>query len=216
MRQEFAQRVFHGERRIGNRHVFDRRIVLRQAHVVQALNRPSAVEVFELFIDERSRNFPGAIRPEIEEYERIAVLHDRKRFAFFYHQSGQHEFVGDAPLIRSVEQFLGRGSPFALAFRVQTVGFFDTVPAVVAIHRIVSAAEAGHFCVRIAGESLLHFCEVGSGCLRTHIAPVEQGVDEYAGQLCTRGQLQERQNVPGMRVHASVRQKTHQVERRIV
>ena len=137
----FAERIFDGLRWKCNLDIRHGSIVLRHADIDKVLRCFFSCKTIKAGIDEDARDFSCSVRAEIAENYRISV---RNRCGFLAH-GRQDKFVG-FPFGISVLNRFGCGiSMTAVKKRERVVGFFNSFPALVTIHRIVSARDHSDF-----------------------------------------------------------------------
>lgn len=154
----------------------------------------TAVEIAEIFVGKRVRNLDGAVRSEIIENYRIAVMNFRNRFAVFFCDDGRNdEFIMNAVRIRIVHYIHCALVRRAFAVSHCAVRFFHTVPAFVAVHGVVASGNAGDFADTDFFDLLIQALNVSFRCLRTYIAAVEETVNIHLRQPFTFRKLQRRE-----------------------
>ena len=135
----------------------------------------------------------AGVKPEISGSSRaaaIAVRHapvagDRGRL---------HELVGFAAAVSGLDRLPRALGGLPGSFHDNPISLLDPVPALVAIHRIIAAAQGGDLKALEAGEVALEFLHVGCSRLGRRVAPVEEGVDGnrysfFGEDACERGYL---------------------------
>ena len=123
-----------------NQLVGDRLVIICEAYISKV--QPFfALKSFEIIIAERSGNLTGAVRTEIEEYDRISILYNCHRFAVLLDHCGKHELVGLIIVIGRLNCLCGVGPLHAFAFCKSLICKLHTVPAVVSVHCIVTAGD---------------------------------------------------------------------------
>ena len=131
--QQVIQR-FRGERHRHRQVLFD----LGEGDHIQ-LGRVAALKAVEIVQAEGLHDLASPIRTEVEDQHAVAVLHHVVAEAH-----GLQEFIGDASGVALGQQLLralvGDGTR---GVGVEVVGLFRAIPAFVAIHGPVTAAEAG-------------------------------------------------------------------------
>jgi hypothetical protein len=120
---------------------------------------------------------------------------------------GLDEFVALVTGIGGLQAFHGSaGVELTLAFDDQVVGLLDAVPAVVAVHGEVAAAEAGDTALAELGEGGIEQLDGRLGTFRRGVAAVEKGVQVDALGTTLGGQLGHGHQMILMAVHAAVGQ----------
>ncbi len=201
-----AERHLRAHRAVGDRRV--------QAAIVvghrRDRDRPeidAALEMLEMLVHQRGTDLAHAVVAEIEA-DHFVARRDR-------HQARQprrqDEFVALAGGIALLDR--GRRRPGVDAAPVDDAieGELDPVPALVAVHRVVTPHDAADVPAAV-GEQRFEFGQVGNGRLRRGIAAVGQHV-YLRHDLVLRAQPDQREQVIDMAVHAAVRHQAEQVQR---
>ena len=117
----------------------DVRVVLGQAHE-RDLGPTSAIEPVKGIIDDRARDLTGAIGAEIEEHDGIPIDDTA-----IVKRHGLDELIGDLGIVGRLHS--GDGIARSSVRLREYNGFErlgDTVPTLVAVHRIIAARDACH------------------------------------------------------------------------
>jgi hypothetical protein len=104
----------------------------------------------------------------------------------------------------------GIGGALAFGINQRFIGFADTVPALVAIHRVIAAADRGDVDVLAIGEIRDELRHVAIGAFRRRVATVEEGVNRDRQAAGGYG-LCQGSDVGLMRVDAARRNETDQM-----
>ena len=120
------------------------------------------------------------------------------------------ELVGLLALIRGLDRLGGTRRPQALGVDDRVVGELAALPARVAIHRVVAAADRGDTS-RLA-QPALKLGQVLAAAVRQRVAAVGEGVEDDVGHALLRGQLDRRLDVLPAGVHAAVGDQPEQVQ----
>ena len=161
------------------------------------------------------RELTRTVGAEIVEDRAVTVLHagialDNKR---------------DDELIRHALRLLARigiGSEHAVNRRLchglclgvcnRLVGKLLALPAVIAIHRIVAAADCRNLADTDLRRLFLHCLKIFRRTLGRHVASVEECVNPNLGQTLTLGKLKHAEEMVVMAVHAARRDQSHDVQ----
>ena len=200
LRQVFAQNVVQAGRgkRGGCR---DFRRILGQADVRRQLGQACAWEFVEVWLDECARQLAGAVGAEVHEDDRVAIL-DLDGFA---NARGLDELVVLLAGVGRLQAGKGAvGGVFGGAVDDQVVGGADAVPAVVAVHGVVAADQAGDAALAELGEGGVEQFDGGLGAAWRGVAAVEEGVQVDLLGAALRGQLGHGDQVVLVAVHATV------------
>ena len=128
---------------------------------------------------------------------------------------GRDELVGDAVVVELFDSGdgVGVGSAFGMAGDQGVEGLLLLLPAEVAIHGVVAAADAGDL-TDAASRSVCWSCfEVAEAAGGQGVAAVHEGMDEDVGELVLRGHADEGVEMALVGVDASVGQQTDEVQR---
>ena len=102
-------------------------------------------ETVEIAVNKCTGDFTRAVCTEVHENQRVAVFHCRIGLAFGADHGGFHEFVVFVTRIGSSQAFnRGRELEFTFCQRHQVIGLFNAVPAVVAVHGVVTTNDRCH------------------------------------------------------------------------
>ena len=85
--------------------------------------------------------------------------------------------VGDALVVALLHGLHHVGALLALTLHEQVVSLFHTLPALVAVHGIEAAHDAGNMCV-VLGTYVAHLLDESLTALRIGVATVHEAVDE--------------------------------------
>src|SRR5258708_38554489 len=88
-----------------------------------------------------------------------------------------NEFVLDAVFIGFLDRGMRIGKAGAFTIDNGGVGFGDTIPALVAIHRVIAAADGGNAHMRETCDALGELVDKTKPALRRRIAAVEESVN---------------------------------------
>ena len=172
-------------------------------------------ERIECRIAKRARDLTSTIRTEIEEDERIL------RARCFTRQAGRNdEFVGHLCCIRIFHDLsriaLGRILPQPNS----APSLFDTIPTIIAIHRIIATRDHAdaHISIRHILENgcdlLLELFDVTTSAARRHITTVHEAVDAHLIHTKTLGHLEQGIKMGVIRMHATIRKEPHKMQGR--
>ena len=197
----------------GLRHVVlegvGQRVVLVVLHDAGDLDpvHPAPVEGLEVGLEEGLDHLPRAVLAEIEVDDLIAVL---DQFAA-RDDGGLDELVVLAGLIGQVDRRAGGRRVPALTVHQAAPGQFGALPALVAIHGVVTPGDGGHGPTG-RRQGLLHRGEVALGRAGRGVAPVGEDMDHRPRPLAPT-QLDQGHELIDVAVHAPIRDQAHQVDR---
>ena len=190
-------------------------VIVCEAAVEDLLAR-SSVKLVELVHAEASGDLSCAVRPEVEENDGIAVLNGADWFAVFHGNRRNDKFIRNAVRIGILYSVNAARCGNAFAQGKRPVSLLDTVPAVVAVHRVIAARNNADLAdaqlIHLILESL-HILNAGLG---RRIAPVKEAVYEYIFDSFALCHLQKGINVGIVAVHAAVRQQSVHMQGAVV
>ncbi len=168
----------------------------------------AALKAGKGIIAENAGHLAGTVGAEVHEDDGIAILHA----ATLTGNGGDHEFISLAIRIRSLNGLLCIGGMVALAVNKSGISLFFTVPVVVTVHSIVTAADTGdgantqlvQLGLQVSQESL-----TGMG---VGITAVHDAVQINLGCAHMLGHFQHAEPVIGMAVNAAGTNQAHQVD----
>ena len=204
-RDHLAEQVIHALGREQRAHQRGERIaVAGHAGGGGEADAARAREEGEIGLEQSGEQFADAIGAEIEAQQGVAVAHA----AVIVDHRGYDELVGDVGIVAGVDRRGGVGVAVALALGHRGVGSRYPVPAFVAVHGVVAAADRGDR--GAVGQLAAELGEAGGAGAGRGVAAVHPGVhahpDAGIGQHpgeCDRVIL--------MRVHAALGEQAHQV-----
>ena len=130
-------------------------------------------EAGEIGVEESSGDLADPISAKIGDQQTIAVTH-----AGVTGDCGwRDEFIGLIAGIGGLDRLHRIIGVLARAADDRPISFLDPVPALIAIHRVVAAAERGNAQIAETGNVFLKLLHIGTGCLGRCVTPVEKGVD---------------------------------------
>ena len=127
---------------------------------------------------------------------------------------GWDELVGDAVVVELFDACdgVGVGAAFGVAGDHGVEGLALLLPAAVAVHGVVAAADGGDVAGADFAECLLELLEVAEAAGGHGVAAVHEGVDEDAGELVLGGHAEEGVEVALVGVDAAVGEEADEVE----
>ena len=178
--------------------------VLRGHHEIGQLNRFAALELLELRLNKAAGELPGPVGAEIHEQYAISVIDRNRRLAGRVHGAGLYEFIILAAGVGLRQRGAGRcrREP-GLAFGQQTVGGFDTRPAIVPIHGVVTSADRGHSPAIELFKQFLYRQQRSFGAAGRCVSPIEKGVQVNPPGAAGVSQFNGRVDVPLVAVYAT-------------
>ena len=189
----------------------DIRVVLGQAHE-RDLGPTSAIESIEGIIDDRARDLTGAIGAEVEEHDGIPIFDTAA-----IKRHGLDELIGNIGIVRCLHSGDGiaRRSERLRAYNgFECLG--DTVPTLVAVHRIIAARDACHahgVLESVLGDEVLQLLHVALAARRRDVAAVHERMHAHISDAALHGMLDERIQVLVAGVHAAIGEQAHEVQR---
>ena len=175
-------------------------------HRGQVEQRAAARELIEVRLGQGAGHLAGAVGTEVDEDRHVAlvgavVVADHRRL---------DELVGLLALIRLLDRLGGGRRMQAAGMDDRVVGELDPLPAGVAVHRVIAAADRGD----TAGlaQPALELAEVAAAAVGQRVAAVGEGVKDDVGDALLRGELDRRLDVLPAGVDAAVGDEAEQVQ----
>ncbi len=135
------------------------------------VGKGAAGEPVEVRVGERGDDLPHPVGPEVEADDDVAALH-----AVVAADDGRRdELVGDVVLVGGGDRLGGGGGALALGVDDRVVGALDPLPALVAVHREVAAADGADAARR--AQPALDLLDVLRAARRARVAPVGEGME---------------------------------------
>ncbi|MNM79137.1 hypothetical protein D3C81_910620 [compost metagenome] len=182
--------------------------VLGQANICGQLRQARPWEFIEVSFDEHPRQFTRAVGAEVHENHGVAVF-DLDRFS---DTRGLDELIA---LVAGISRFqAGKGGVGAVvgdAIDDQVIGARHTVPAVVAVHGVVAADQAGDATLAQLGEGGVEQFDGRLRTFRWRIAAIEEGMQVDLLGATLGGQFGHGDQVILVTVHAAIGQQAEDV-----
>ena len=144
---------------VGQRNLFkcnalvrDRHIILCEAYVYD-ISACAAVKAVKLITAEGTGDLSCTVRTEVEEDDRIAVLNGCNRLSVFHYYSRNYKLICYFFRIGLCNCFYTGSCLITLTVCNGTVSLLNTIPAVVAVHCVVTS----HHRCDLTNTDLLHF-----------------------------------------------------------
>ena len=209
VRDILAEGVLQALRLEGNLNARDGRIILRHADVVDVA--ALTLEAVELVVNERTGDLTRAVGTEVGEDDRVVILDGRA----LGHDDRNDELVGDACVIGRLHRLVCGSSMLADALGDRLICLFYAVPALVAVHRVVTAGDGGNAAKLQRINLVLQAVDILDTGLRGRVTAVHEAVEAYLAQTVAARQLEQREHVIDMRVYAAVGQQAEDMQRGI-
>src|SRR5947209_14381376 len=194
------------------RHAFTRNCgvkVICSRQVTTSLRSESAVA------GECACNLAHPVGAEVEADAGVIVTDGRYWFAAIVRTNERHdELVGYVPVIEILLALHGVNvrPTFSLAVHHRVKRLRNALPAAVAIHGVVAPAHGGNLASVVFTHFLLELFEVSGAIGRQGVTPVHEGVNEDARDAILLSHCQQRVQMSLVRVNASVREQTKEVQ----
>jgi hypothetical protein len=94
----------------------------------------------------------------------------------------------------------------------RAVSFFDALPAIIAVHGVIAAADAGNLADAVFAHLLLELSHVVDAAIRRRIAAIGEAMDKNARDSLLLGHAQQGEKVLQLGMNAAVADEAHQVE----
>ena len=165
-----AERVLDALGRVGD---FDVHAFLVLRHCREREIKPfDAREAVKLRIGEGMREFSRAVGAEIEEYDAVALLHAR----IAADDGRDDKFVRHLLRVRGFDSFLRRRLLHAVALGDGVIRLLDALPALVAIHGVVTSRDRRDLADADLTAFLFELGEIACRARRRYVAPVKEGM----------------------------------------
>ena len=166
-------------------------------------------------VDKGMGQLPGPVGPEIKEDNRITVVDGGQRLAVIGDHRGLDELiVFAAPIGRSHCLACFGGQILTPAIHHGLPGQGNPIPAVVAIHGIIAAADRGDLTHADPAHGLGKLGQVSGSAPGRGVAAIHEGVDIDLSRPDFFGHFQQSDEMADMTVHPAVGNKPEQMHRR--
>ena len=191
----------------GNLHVGHGGVVLGEADVVHGKAAVLALEAVEGVVHEGAGDLTGTVGAEVEEDHGVALGYA----AALAGHGGYHELVGHA-LGVAVGHHLSGGALHAFAVYEGSVGLLHAIPAVVAVHGVVTAGDGSDLAHAQLVQLCLQLVDVALAGIGGNVTAVHDGMNVNFLGAHILGHVQQAEQVLDVAVHAAGRQQAHQVD----
>ena len=202
----FAERVLQALRLEGNFYARNGSVILRHADVVDL--RLYALKAGELRINERTGDLTRTVGTEVCEDDRVVVFDG----CALGYDNRNNELVGYAVCVGLLHRLVSGSSVLALAECDSVVCLLYTIPAVIAVHRVVTA---GYGCNAADLDSVdlrLQAVDILDTGLRRRVTAVHEAVEANLAQTVAACQLEQREHMVNVGMHTAVRQQAENVQ----
>ena len=189
-------------------HTRKRGVVRRHAVILQAGNRVHTL-LGHVLLGEHDGQFLGTVIAVVEENDHVAFLDGTVDGRVV---DGLHELVGHALVIAFLHGLHHVCSLMSLAADEQVVSYLDTFPALVAVHGIEAAHDAGYGSARHLGTLVGHLLDESLATLGVRVATVHEAVDIGMGDAILARDFYQLEEVLEAAVYAAVTGQSHQVD----
>jgi len=171
-------------------------------------DRSRAWESLKPRVEQGRQDLPDAVGAKIRHDQTVAVVHagiaaERRRW---------DELVALPGCVGLRDRALGIGRVFAFGFGHRIVSALDAIPALVPIHREISAPHGGNADIFETCQSVLELGKMRQGASRRRVAPIEKRVDRHRdSRRCH--DPRERRDVILVRVDTAGRQQSQNMRR---
>ena len=173
----------------------------------------------EVRFDQGACGFAGAVGAEIEKDYGVVIADHAARDGGFSGRGlrgddgGDDEFVGDAFFVAGADGGERIGE-FCIGFAVGhgAIGFFDAIPAIVAVHGIVAADDGGDLADAVLAHFLFERLQKIDAAVGRGVAAVYEAVNEDARDFIFAGHAQQSIEMLDVGVHAAVAEEAEQME----
>ena len=160
-----------------------------------------------------ARHLAGAIGAEIVEDYGVFIANCSDRFAaagfagcdWFRHNNWLDEFISGAAIVAGANggYWVDHTNP-RVTVNHGAIGALDAFPAIIAIHRVVAADDAGNLPGLKFLQVVLQLIEKFRAAVRRSVASVHEAVDEDAFDFLFARQFQQREKMIDVRMNAAV------------
>ncbi len=186
-----------------NLFVWNRRVVFCKAYISQIQSLVSR-KTCEVIITEGSCNFSCTVRTEVKEDNGILVFYCSDWCSVFHNDSRQNKFICLIIVIRSLDSFHSRFSLYAFALCHGIESQFHTIPAVIAVHCIVTSHNGGN----LSYTQFFHFrtklFHITFAACRRCVSSIQEAVYKNFGQPFSFSQFQKTEYMSQVAVHTAV------------
>ncbi|CCK00078.1 hypothetical protein BN130_2823 [Cronobacter malonaticus 507] len=188
----------------------DIRRILRQHDKIRELHDFLTAKAFEIAVYKCAGYLARAVGAEVHENQRVTIFHCGRGFAFATNHGRFNEFIVFITRVGGFKACHGVWR-FILAFRQrqQVVRLLHAVPAVVAIHREITANNRGDAAFADFGKFRREFLKRCFRAARRRITAVQECVQVDFLCAASGGQLNHREDMIFMAVHTARRRQTH-------
>ena len=188
----------------------DIRVVLGQAHE-RNLGPTSAIEPVKGIIDDGTRDLTGAIGAEVEENDGIPIDD-----AASIKRHGLDELIGDLGIVGCLHSGDGIvGCRKRGCAHDGLVGPGNTVPTLVAIHRVIATRNACHahgVLETALGDEVLQLLHVALAARRRDVAAVHERMHAHIADAAFHGMFDKRIQVLVAGMHAAIGEQAHEMQ----
>ena len=203
----FAQHVGQLHRRIGDFDVRHGRVVFRHTDIVHGETTIAALEALEIVIHKDAGHLARAVRAEVDEHNRIALLHA----AAFAGDARHDKLIRHVVGIALFDGFQRAARVVALAVDERGIRLFLAIPVGIAVHRVVTARHGRNFAHAQLVELLLKILKEALAGMRVGVAAIHDAVDVQLFRAQMLGQIQQTEQVVDVAVYAARAEQAHQV-----
>src|SRR5699024_9172935 len=190
---------------------FDVGSVFGQHHEID-VNHFLTREAVEISIYECTSDFARAVSTEVHENQRIAVFHCRIWLTFCTNNGRFHELVVFVASISCLQTSNGSiGLELTLRQSQQVIGFFNAIPTVIAVHRVVTTNDGRYAAFTQRSKFLFKFFQRGFSTARRGVATVKECVQVDFFCAAFSCQFYHRHDVIFVAVYAACGEQTHNV-----
>ena len=125
-------------------------------------------ELLKILIHKSAGYLSGPVRPEVEEYDAIPIIHH----ALIIHHCGHDELVVLPPIVSLSDRLFCAVRPQTLAINQAAIGLLYPLPAAVPVHGVVAAAHSGRAAGARLREFLLQIPEIAKSAAWRHIPAI--------------------------------------------
>ena len=192
--------------------VFERCVVTGEANVFGSKEARFTVKTVEFFLRKSTRHFAGTVGTEVVENHAVALFDFRDGRAVFDNDGGQHEFVRNALTIAFFDCFHCADSKVTLSEGKHIVSLFHAVPAVVAVHCVISAANGRNFASSEFCDVVFEFACITRRAFGRQVTAVEEAVYEHFFHFFAFCHFEQREQMFDVTVNSAGSEQTHKMQ----
>ena len=159
-----------------------------------------------------SRQFSRSIRSEIEEHNRISALDFGSRFSVFHYNRRDYKLIRNICVVRSLHSLDGAARRVALSESYAAIRLFNSLPAVISVHSIVSTGYSSYLTRAYCVHLLLQLLYIAFSARGRRISAIHKAMNIYVFYSLLSGHAYQRDKMVYVAVNSSVRKQAHKMQ----